>query len=117
MKLLTHIQPLTDAITPVRRGAADFNSNFFANNQQVESWIGRSALFYESGPLGVLVFRRDREFYRVYHVAANPEALSKQLASLDQIPTGSTDFANTLACFEWFVSAIPGMPSALRIPR
>jgi len=86
MESVTHLQPLTDAIARVRQRATAFSTSFFADRDQVEAWIGHRVLFYSEGPGGVLIFRRDRDFYRLYHVAADAGSLSEELSSLDRVP-------------------------------
>jgi hypothetical protein len=64
------------AIQTVKAGAADFCTNFFPDGQKLQDWVGRNELF---------LFRRDRDFSRMFFCAASPAALREGLAALPNL--------------------------------
>jgi ribosomal protein S18 acetylase RimI-like enzyme len=81
------IEPLTsgallfDAIHRITRQAADFTTSLFAGPEQIQYWADRGALSQVEHCGCLLIFRRDRDFYHLYHVAAGNHQLSTALAS------------------------------------
>ncbi|MGD0047985.1 MAG: GNAT family N-acetyltransferase [Bryobacteraceae bacterium] len=73
---------LLEALEQVRRAGAGPATNWFATPERIERWIGRNSLFCLPGDRALLILRRDRGFHRVYHSAADLEALSAVLRSL-----------------------------------
>ena len=79
---LTRKSDLLNAIQSAGWGASGVITNWFASPDQVQYWIDRDVLSIVEFPRGVLIFRRDRDFHHIYHVAMDREALSAALASL-----------------------------------
>jgi GNAT superfamily N-acetyltransferase len=82
MQPITDSAQLFDAIQRVRQGSSGFTTTFFASREQAQAWIDRTALSYASHDHALLIFRRDRDFHHLYHVAADAKALTAALASL-----------------------------------
>ena len=72
---------LQEALERVRRASAGPVTNWFATAERIDYWIGRDSLSMLQGGRAVLILRRGRGFYRVYHSAADLEALSAALRS------------------------------------
>src|ERR1035441_1492305 len=70
---------LLEALERVRRAGAV--TNWFATPQRIDYWIARQSLSFLEGESALLILRRDRGFHRVYHSAADLEALSSLLGS------------------------------------
>lgn len=81
MRLVRELQPLMDTITQIRSSGAAFTSNLFAGPSQLQEWIDAGELRSAEGRGAILLFQQDRVFHRLYHVAADPEALSANLAA------------------------------------
>jgi ribosomal protein S18 acetylase RimI-like enzyme len=72
---------LLEALERVRRTGAGPVTNWFATAERIDYWIGRNSLSLLQGARALLILRRDRGFHRVYHSAADLEALSAVLRS------------------------------------
>lgn len=72
---------LLEALERVRRAGAGPVTNWFATPERIDDWIGRNSLSCLQGERALLILRRDRGFHRVYHSAADLEALSAVLRS------------------------------------
>ena len=73
---------LLGALEGARRGGGGMVTNWFATPERIDYWIGRNCLSRLQGERAVLILRRDRRFHRVYHSAADLEALSEVLRLL-----------------------------------
>jgi GNAT superfamily N-acetyltransferase len=82
MESVTALPQLKEAFQRVKGKATNFTTNLFAQPEQVRTWIDRRCLFVRSSRGAILVFRRDRDFYHLYHVAADGHALGAALAGL-----------------------------------
>ena len=71
-----------DAIQRVKQAAGLPLTNWFAGAGQLERWTAAGTLSYLESPGAVLIFRRDRDFHHVYHVAADRGALDAALGLL-----------------------------------
>ncbi len=89
MEPLTSNVQLVEMTQRIRGNAADFTTNFFTREEITQAWIGRGALFYMEGAGSLLLFRRDRDFFHLYHFASEPAALGAALASLDLTPSSA----------------------------
>lgn len=72
---------LLEALEQVRRAGAGPVTNWFAAPERIDYWIGGNSLSRLQGEGALLILRRDRGFHRIYHSAANLEALSALLRS------------------------------------
>jgi GNAT superfamily N-acetyltransferase len=72
---------LLDALERVRRAGAGPVTNWFATPERIDYWIRRNTISLLSGERALLIVRRDLGFCRVYHCAADLEALSAVLLS------------------------------------
>jgi ribosomal protein S18 acetylase RimI-like enzyme len=72
---------LLEALERVRRAGAAPVTNWFATPERIDYWIGGGSLCCLEGERGLLILRRDRGFHRIYHSAADLEALSAVLRS------------------------------------
>lgn len=79
---LTSSDLLFDATHRIRRRAEDFTTSFFAGPEQIQCWADRGVLSQVEQSGCLLIFRRDRDFFHIYHVAAGSRQLSTALASL-----------------------------------
>jgi ribosomal protein S18 acetylase RimI-like enzyme len=70
----------------IRELNKEFTTNFYAAPQQLRDWAGRGVFSLAPGVRTTLLFRRDRHFEHLYHVAASRADLAEALASLDPIP-------------------------------
>ena len=82
---LTRKSDLLNAIQSAGCEASGAITNWFASPDRVQYWIDRDVLSIIEFPRGILIFRRDRDFHHICHVAADHEALSVALASLDSV--------------------------------
>jgi ribosomal protein S18 acetylase RimI-like enzyme len=95
-----------EAIASVRRQKSAFTTNFFASPEQIQAWIDRDCLQFESMAQSVLLFRPGRNLVRVYHVAESDRALSQALDHLGSGVTwvsdlvGSSEDLATEHCYE-----------------
>jgi ribosomal protein S18 acetylase RimI-like enzyme len=71
-----------DAIQRVKQAAGLPVTNWFAGAGQLERWMAAGTLCYLESPGALLIFRRDRDFHHVYHVAAEAAALGAALGML-----------------------------------
>jgi ribosomal protein S18 acetylase RimI-like enzyme len=85
IECLPSIQPvrtradLLDALDAVRRAGGAPLTNWFAAPDRIDDWIHRNALSTLPAARSLLILRRDRGFQRLYHVAADLEALAAAL--------------------------------------
>jgi ribosomal protein S18 acetylase RimI-like enzyme len=70
---------LLEALERVRRADAGSVTNWFATHERIDYWIARNSLALLQGERALLILRRDSGFQRVYHFAADLEALSAVL--------------------------------------
>ncbi len=70
----------------IRESNKGFITNFFAAPEQLRDWAGQGVLSLSRGVRTTLLFRRDRHFEHLYHVAASRADLAEALASLDPTP-------------------------------
>lgn len=80
---------LLDAVGHVRRDAARPLTNWFAAPERIRAWAAAQALSYVCAEDSVLIFRRDRDFYRLYHVSPDSRRLAAALAGLDRFAPGA----------------------------
>jgi len=80
---------LLEALEQVRRAGAGPATNWFATPERIGHWIGRNSLSCLQGDRALLILRRDRGFHRVYHFAADLEALSAVLRSFSGLLNAS----------------------------
>jgi len=73
------------AIQPVKAGATDFCTNFFPDKKKLEEWVERNEMSGESRAGALFLFRRDRDFFRLFFCAASPAALREGLATLPNL--------------------------------
>ena len=71
-----------EAIQRVKQAAGLPIANWFAGVGQLERWTAAGTLSYLESPGALLIFRRDRDFHHVYHVAADAGALGEALGLL-----------------------------------
>lgn len=77
---------LRRAFESVRASATELITNYYAGAEQERSWASTGALSQSRTPRCLLLFRRDRHFEHLYHVAASRADLAEALASFDPIP-------------------------------
>lgn len=70
----------------IRELNIEFTTNFYAGPEQLRDWVGQGVLSSGRGMHTTLLFRRDRHFEHLYHVAASRADLAEALALLDPIP-------------------------------
>ena len=70
----------------IRELDKEFTTNFYAAPELLRHWVGRGVLSLARGVRTALLYRRDRHFEHLYHVAASRADLAESLASLDPIP-------------------------------
>lgn len=73
-------------LTRIRELSKEFTTNFYGAPEQLRDWAGQDGLSSAPGVRATLLFRRDRQFEHLYHVAASRADLAEALASLDPIP-------------------------------
>jgi len=87
---------LQDALELVRRAGAGPVTNWFATPERIDYWIDRNSLTLLQDAQALLILRRDRGFHRIYHSAADLQALSAVLrSSIGEFPA-STVFTTDL---------------------
>lgn len=69
----------------IRELNKQFTTNLYAAQVQLRNWACQGDLSLIRGMRATLLFRRDRHFEHLYHVAASRTDLSEALASLDPI--------------------------------
>lgn len=79
---------LLERLRGVRTSSAS-TTTFFASGEQVEAWVQRGVLFSHARPGSVLVFRRDRDFFHLYHAAADVAALRAALGAVAPLAGGT----------------------------
>ena len=70
------------ATARVRGTASGCLTNFFAERDELLSWIERGGVSYEESTGALLVLRRDRDFQHLYHIAGSSGELSTALSAL-----------------------------------
>ncbi len=80
---IRQISELQASLQRFSRAGNGATTTWFASAELSQQWIESDALLFEPFDDCLLLFRRDRDFYHVYHVAATAEALSAALATLD----------------------------------
>jgi len=79
MKRVTEASVLQEAMSQIRRGAAEFTVNLFASNPKIEAWSTEGTLWMLPCEGALLIHRHDGELERVYHVASDQPSLSAAL--------------------------------------
>ena len=102
---ITELAQVQDAFQRAKQPGSQLTTNFFAPPWQVRDWIARQSLFYRTVDGALLLFRRDRDFHHLYHVACSREALAHALETFAQAPL-STDVTADLVGSEADVTAI-----------
>ena len=87
MKPLSDISLLHDAIKRVKQDAESFTTNYFASPEQTSKWIARERLHYAESEGSLFLFRRDRDFYHMYHFAKSLPTLRNAIAASNPICT------------------------------
>jgi RimJ/RimL family protein N-acetyltransferase len=75
------------AMQQVKNDARAYCTNFFPVPQKLQRWIEQDELFMEVFSDVVFFFKVDREFWRLYFCAANPDALRRQFKALPALKT------------------------------
>jgi ribosomal protein S18 acetylase RimI-like enzyme len=70
------------AVGRIRSGGRESTTNVFASIDQLRRWMDRGTLEWECGGDALLIYRRDRDFYHLYHAAVSPSALTRALRML-----------------------------------
>ena len=96
MQTVDTVEQLAGAIERIREGAARFTTNWFVTPGQMQAWIGRRALFHVVDRNSLLVFRRDRDFYHMYHAASDHTSLARALSTLGSVSASNTTIAADL---------------------
>lgn len=91
---------LVEEVQGIKQGSAGFTTNLFATPEQSQIWIRRGVLSCVRNARSLLLLRRDRNFHRVYHVAADLKSLRDALAALTQ----------SLDCPEVITADLVGFP-------
>ncbi len=79
IKLVQDGTALLEALERVRPTGTGPVTNWFATPERIDFWIARNSLTLLQGDRALLILRRERGFQRVYHSAADIEALSAVL--------------------------------------
>lgn len=74
---------LRRAFESVKASATELTTNYYAGAEQEQKWALAGDLSQLGTPRCLLLFRRDRHFEHLYHVAAGHTDLAEALASLD----------------------------------
>ena len=90
MLRITRIEQLHEALQRLKRQRSGFITSFFSAPYQAEQWFERGVLHGQDWGDAVLLFRRDRNFYRIYHLAAGSGALKGALEQGSDDPEHST---------------------------
>ncbi len=69
----------------IRESNKGFITNFYAAPEQLRDWASQGVLSWVRGVRATLLFRRNRQFEHLYHVAASRADLAETLASIDPI--------------------------------
>jgi GNAT superfamily N-acetyltransferase len=85
MQTVETTEQLAGAINRIKQGAARFTTNWFVAPEQAQTWIGRGNLSHVEDTHSLLIFRRDRDFYHIYHAASDHASLARALSSLSSI--------------------------------
>ena len=88
--LFRHSADVFAAIARVKQNAVQFTTSFFATREQTQGWLDEDVLSCVESPGCLLIFRRDRDFQHLCHVAGGLEALSLALGSLAAPADGGT---------------------------
>lgn len=78
---------LRSALQSVRAEATELVINYYAGAEQEQKWALNRALSQIRTPKCLLLFRSDRDFEHLYHVAASRADLAEALAWLDPTPS------------------------------
>jgi len=70
----------------IRELNREFITNFYAAPEPLRDWASQGVLSLARRVCATLLFRRDRHFEHLYHVAASRADLAEALASLEPIP-------------------------------
>ena len=71
------------AIDRVKDRAPQYITNLFATPEQIQDWMEQDVVTYADHGRCLLLFRRDRDFQHLFHVASSLDALDVGLASLN----------------------------------
>jgi GNAT superfamily N-acetyltransferase len=74
-------EELLEAFERVRRAGGAPTTNWFAAPERIDLWVDRNSLYLREDERALVILRRDGEFHRVYHCAADLAALSAVLRS------------------------------------
>ncbi len=77
---------LRAAFQSIKAEATELVTNYYAGTEQEQKWVSTGVLSQIRTPRCLLLFRRDRHFEHLYHVAASRADLAEALASLDPLP-------------------------------
>lgn len=93
---IRQISELQATLQRFSRAGNGATTTWFASAELSKKWIERDALLFEPFDDCLLLFRRDRDFYHLYHVAATAKALSAALASLNPAISGAAITADLI---------------------
>jgi ribosomal protein S18 acetylase RimI-like enzyme len=80
----------------IKRNSSGYSSNLYAGRESIEDWMARGQFFCMPGTDASLFFRRDRDFYHLFHVAASSNALVSILHDMpDQLDVLTVDLVGT----------------------
>jgi ribosomal protein S18 acetylase RimI-like enzyme len=77
---------LRAAFQSIKAEATELVINYYAGAEQEQKWVSTGVLSQLRTPKCLLLFRRDRHFEHLYHVASSLAHLAEALASLDPFP-------------------------------
>lgn len=89
---IRNLAELQAAVQRISRAGKQATTTWYASDQLADRWIGQGVLSILPSDNCVLIFRRDRDFEHIHHVAATPEKLSIALGICDQcVPMACVD--------------------------
>lgn len=77
--LVSDSADLTSKLRAIRVGSSSYTTNYFSDIKQTEEWVAKGILFQLEYPGCLLLLRRDRDFFHLYHGAASPQMLAEAL--------------------------------------
>jgi ribosomal protein S18 acetylase RimI-like enzyme len=87
MQVISSPDQVLKLVEQVKMGATAYQTNFYASQPKLQSWVAHGELFARSCPDAAFLLRSDHDFYHLYFCAASAPALA---AALDAWPERNT---------------------------
>jgi len=81
MELISNKEEVFFLLQKIKQSGGGLTTNFFIDNEKLNTWINDKQLSFLEAPEGILFFRQDRNFYHIYYSTNSLSNLSTLLSN------------------------------------